>query len=101
MQLVHKYTRRLKRKLTDSEAEAVENVFGFGVRLSASEEIHRIALQVFWEAHNEDLWLQCSCNAPHCPELTPVHNTEFNSLYFRNINRDAEHSNICPLKGHK
>ncbi|EOC1315319.1 hypothetical protein ACI09C_004429 [Cronobacter turicensis] len=101
MQLVHKYTRRLKRKLTDSEAEAVENVFGFGVRLSAPEETHRIALQVFWEAHNEDLWLQCSCNAPHCPELTPVHNTEFNSLYFRNINRDAEHSNICPLKGHK
>lgn len=49
MQLVHKYTRRLKRKLTDSEAEAVENVFGFGVRLSTSEEIHRITLQVFWE----------------------------------------------------
>lgn len=100
MLLVFRKSRYRKRELTDKEATAVGNVYRS--RMTSTLPDIDLADKVFWEMHNEGLWLQCDCRAGHQnvnpPELTAVNDPDI-PIHLRNINRETDHADNCPLKG--
>ncbi|EGT4277851.1 hypothetical protein E7W39_04090 [Cronobacter sakazakii] len=100
MLLVFRKSRYRKRELTDKEATAVGNVYRS--RMTSTLPDIDLADKVFWEMHNEGLWLQCDCWADHQnvnpPELTAVNDPDI-PIHLRNINRETDHADNCPLKG--
>ncbi|EOV8839298.1 hypothetical protein ACNY9Y_003886 [Cronobacter dublinensis] len=100
MQLVVSKSRYKKRTLSISEVAAVGKVYRS--RMTSTPEEIALAEKVFWEMHNEGLWLQCDCRTDiqHAspPELTAVNDPD-GPLYLRNIPRETEHTEHCPLKG--
>ncbi|MDT3534349.1 hypothetical protein [Cronobacter sakazakii] len=100
MLLVYRKSRYRKRQLNACETTAVGNVYRS--RMTSTPKEIDLAEKVFWEMHNEGLWLQCDCRKDsqdiNPPELTAVNDPDV-PIHLRNINRETDHADSCPLKG--